>query len=159
MAAKGRTIDLIDKLSFPFFALSIVAESLALRNREKRTLGDLVDADDQTLSGTHLPPDPLVPMGFESQDSKASLAMLAGNVAVQLAVAPALIKVDEFLFRHRISNVGSRRGSMASAMILWDFCYYWHHRWMQEVRFLLAIHVSHNSIELYNLTTSLRQPW
>jgi len=39
MAPKGRTVDLIDKLSFPFFALAIGAEYLALKNREKRALG------------------------------------------------------------------------------------------------------------------------
>src|ERR1700685_879741 len=103
MTSKGRTVDLIDKLSFPFFALSIAAEYLALKNRDKRTLGDLADADIETLSGTQLPADPLVPIGFERQDSRASLSMLAGNVAVQLAVAPALIQVDEFLYRHRVS--------------------------------------------------------
>src|ERR1035438_3598596 len=52
MAPKGRTVDLIDKLSFPFFALAIAAEYLALKSREKRTLGDLADADFETLSGT-----------------------------------------------------------------------------------------------------------
>jgi hypothetical protein len=115
MATSGQTIDLIDKLSFPFFAFSIAAEHLALRGRDKRTLGDLLNADDETLSGAQLPVDPLIPMGFEGQDSRASLSMLAGNVAVQLAFAPALKKIDELLFRHRISNVGSRRGSMATA--------------------------------------------
>ena len=32
-----------------------------------------------------LPPDPLVPVGYERDDTKASLTMLAGNVAVNLA--------------------------------------------------------------------------
>lgn len=159
MATGRRTIDPIDKLSFPFFGVAIAAEYLALQNRDKRTLGDLRDADDVTLSGGQLPADPLVPIGFERRDSKASLSMLAGNVAVQLAVAPALIKVDEFLYRHRVSNVGSRRGSLTTAMVLWDFCYYWDHRWMHEVRLLWANHVSHHSSERYNLTTALRQPW
>jgi hypothetical protein len=38
------------------------------------------------LSGTKLAADPLILIGFERQDSKASLGMLAGNVVVQLAV-------------------------------------------------------------------------
>jgi sterol desaturase/sphingolipid hydroxylase (fatty acid hydroxylase superfamily) len=159
MVAKGRQIDLIDKLSFPFFAVSIAAEYFALRHKSKRHLGDLVDADIETLSGEQLPADPLVPLGFERRDSLASLAMLAGNVGVQLAVAPALIRIDEYLYGHRISKFGSRRGAMMSAMILWDFCYYWDHRWMHEVRLLWANHVTHHSSERYNLTTALRQPW
>jgi sterol desaturase/sphingolipid hydroxylase (fatty acid hydroxylase superfamily) len=152
-------IDLIDKLSFPFFALCIGAEYLALRNREHRTLGDLADANTETLSSCTLPADPLVPMGFERRDSLASLSMLAGNVAVQLAMQPALTKVDAMLYRHRIASLGGRRGSLTAAMVLWDFCYYWDHRWMHEVRLLWANHVSHHSSERYNLTTALRQPW
>ena len=35
----------------------------------KRTLGDLSDADVQTLSGTQLPADPLVPIGYERKDT------------------------------------------------------------------------------------------
>jgi sterol desaturase/sphingolipid hydroxylase (fatty acid hydroxylase superfamily) len=159
MASGPQKIDLIDKLSFPLFALSIGAEYLALRHREKRTLGDLALADVATLSGPELPADALVPIGFERRDSVASLSMLAGNVAVQLAMQPALATIDAALYRHRIANWGARRGAMTGAMVLWDFCYYWDHRWMHEVRLLWANHVSHHSSERYNLTTALRQPW
>ena len=60
-----RQLDLVDKASIPLFAVTMLAEYAALRNVPKRTLGDLYDADEQTLSGTHLPPDPLVPLGYE----------------------------------------------------------------------------------------------
>ena len=159
MAAKRRTVDLIDKLSFPMFAISLVVEYVSLRNREKRILGDMADADDETLSGSHEPRDPLVPLGFERKDTWASLAMLGGNVAVQLALQPAFDAMDEFLYRHRISRFGQRRGALLYAMVLWDLLYYWDHRWMHEVRLLWANHVSHHSSERYNLSTALRQPW
>ena len=159
MASKSRTIDLIDKLSLPLFVISMVVEYVALRSRTTRTLGDLATADDQTLSGLQRPADPLVPIGFERRDTAASLAMLAGNVAVQLAYAPVLDRSQEFLFRHRLSRFGQRRGAFWSAMVLWDFLYYWDHRWMHEVRLLWAHHVSHHSSERYNFSTALRQPW
>ena len=44
-------------------------------------------------------------------------------------------------------------------MVVWDFLYYWEHRWMHEVRLLWAHHVTHHSSERYNLSTALRQPW
>jgi hypothetical protein len=78
MAPKGRTVDLIDQLPFPISALAIAAEYLALKNREKRARA-MSPTPTSTLSGTHLPVDPLVPIGFEAQDSKASLSMLAGK--------------------------------------------------------------------------------
>jgi sterol desaturase/sphingolipid hydroxylase (fatty acid hydroxylase superfamily) len=100
-----------------------------------------------------------VPIGYERKDTIASLAMLAGNIAFGFVTLSAFGKVDRFLFKHRVANIGLRRGSIASAMVLWDFLYYWDHRWMHEVRLLWANHVTHHSGERYNLSTALRQPW
>ena len=154
-----RQLDLVDKASIPLFVVTMLAEYAALRKVPKRTFGDLRDADEQTLSGTQLPPDPLVPVGYERKDTVASLTMLAGNIAFGFATMAAFSRFDRFVFRHRISNIGRRRGSIAAAMVLWDFLYYWDHRWMHEVRLLWANHVTHHSSERYNLSTALRQPW
>ncbi|WP_339768312.1 sterol desaturase family protein [uncultured Paraglaciecola sp.] len=43
------------------------------------------------------------------------------------------------------------------AFILYDFCYYWNHRFGHEMSILWAAHVVHHSSEEYNLTTALRQ--
>lgn len=43
------------------------------------------------------------------------------------------------------------------ALLLWDFCYYWHHRLGHEVNVLWAAHVVHHQSEEYNLSTALRQ--
>jgi cytochrome P450 len=45
MVAKRQQIDLINKLSFPFFALSIAVEYVGSRDKAKRQLGDLADAE------------------------------------------------------------------------------------------------------------------
>ncbi|MBK9970488.1 MAG: sterol desaturase family protein [Acidimicrobiaceae bacterium] len=137
----------------------MLAEYAWLRKVPKRTDGDLDDADQATLSGTQLPPDPLVPVGYERKDTTASLSMLVGNVAFSFVTAAAFSRFDRLLFRHRVSNVGRRRGSFLTAMVLWDFLYYWDHRWMHEVRLLWANHVTHHSSQRYNLSTALRQPW
>jgi len=100
-----------------------------------------------------------VPLGYERKDTIASLCMLAGNIAFGFATMSAFGKFDRFLFKHRVSDVGMRRGSIVSAMVLWDFLYYWDHRWMHEVRLLWSNHVTHHSGERYNLSTALRQPW
>jgi sterol desaturase/sphingolipid hydroxylase (fatty acid hydroxylase superfamily) len=153
-------LDPIDLLSAPLFVGTMLWERQVLRRRPAlRTLGDLEGADERTLSGPQLPPDPLVPLGYERRDTAASLGMLAGNVAITLATAGALAKVSDAVYRRRITNIGSRRGALIGAMVLWDFLYYWDHRWMHEVRLLWAHHVSHHSSERYNLSTALRQPW
>ena len=44
-----------------------------------------------------------------------------------------------------------------SVFVLYDFCYYWNHRYGHEISLLWAAHVVHHSSEEYNLTTALRQ--
>jgi alkylglycerol monooxygenase len=44
-----------------------------------------------------------------------------------------------------------------SALLLYDFCYYWLHRMGHEVNLLWAAHVVHHQSEEYNLSTALRQ--
>lgn len=152
-------LDAIDMASIPLFVITMAAEWWLLRDRDKRTLGDMYDATPEQLSGLQLPADDLVPIGYERRDTAASLAMLLGSVTIGFAFAGAFTKLDKLLFKHRVSNVGSRRGSLVTAMVLWDFLYYWEHRWMHEVRVMWAHHVSHHSSERYNLSTALRQPW
>ena len=45
-----------------------------------------------------------------------------------------------------------------SALLAYDFCYYWLHRMGHEVNVLWAAHAVHHQSEQYNLTTALRQP-
>lgn len=44
-----------------------------------------------------------------------------------------------------------------TALVLYDFCYYWLHRMGHEVNVLWAAHVVHHQSERYNLSTALRQ--
>jgi len=44
------------------------------------------------------------------------------------------------------------------AFVLYDFCYYWHHRAGHTVGLFWAAHVVHHQSEEFNLTTALRQP-
>lgn len=51
------------------------------------------------------------------------------------------------------------------SFVLYDFLYYWFHRFSHQINFLWASHVVHHQSEEYNLTTALRQtsssvmPW
>ena len=153
-------IDKIDMLSGPVFVGTMLLEAKALKRRaELREPGDLDGWTKEQLSDPSLPPDPLVPVGYESHDTAASLAMLAGNVAVNVALMGALNRVNSALFGKRVANFGANRGGLAAAIVAWDFLYYWDHRWQHEKRIFWANHVTHHSSEHYNLSTALRQPW
>lgn len=153
-------IDALDLASGPVFVVTMLAEARSLKRRpELREFGDLDDATPAELSDSSLPADPLVPVGYERRDTTASLLMLVGNVAVNLASAAAVGRAHRFVYRNRVVDLGNRRGSFVISMVLWDFLYYWNHRWMHEVRLFWANHVTHHSSEYYNLSTALRQPW
>ncbi len=155
----SRPIDTVDVLSLPVFVGTMVWESRVLARRDLREFGDLDDATAAELSDSRRPPDPLVPVGYERRDTAASLSMLAGNIAVNLAIAGGIAAMNRFVFKRRVANLGTTKWSLPVAMVAWDFLYYWDHRWMHEVRLFWANHVSHHSSERYNLSTALRQPW
>ena len=50
-----------------------------------------------------------------------------------------------------------RRGPGSSALVAYDFLYYWHHRAGHRVALFWAAHVVHHQSEDYNLSTALRQ--
>jgi sterol desaturase/sphingolipid hydroxylase (fatty acid hydroxylase superfamily) len=155
----SRPIDTVDLLSLPTFVGTMIWEARVLARRELRDADDLADATNEELSDPSLPADPLVPVGYEPRDTKASLTMLAGNIAVNLALAGAVGAIGRFVFKRRIANLHATKWSLPAAMVAWDFLYYWDHRWMHEVRLLWANHVTHHSSQRYNLSTALRQPW
>lgn len=49
-------------------------------------------------------------------------------------------------------------GGWLAALVFYDFCYYWLHRFGHETSVLWASHVVHHQSQDYNLSTALRQP-
>lgn len=157
---KSLPLDTVELLSGPLFVATMVAEHRALSTRsEFREIDDLDGWTAGELSDPSLPPDPLVPVGYERKDTTASLLMLVGNVAMSLVAAGALGKISDKLFGKRVITISGRRGGFAVAMVAWDFFYYWSHRFQHEKRIFWANHVTHHSSRRYNLSTALRQPW
>src|SRR5690606_19802607 len=46
-----------------------------------------------------------------------------------------------------------------AAFFVFDFLFYWAHRWGHEVNLFWAAHSVHHQSEDYNLTVALRQSW
>lgn len=65
---------------------------------------------------------------------------------------------ERFWRKRRVGSVGAGPAALAAAVLVWDFIYYWNHRFMHESRYMWAVHVVHHSSEHYNLSTALRQP-
>jgi sterol desaturase/sphingolipid hydroxylase (fatty acid hydroxylase superfamily) len=84
-------------------------------------------------------------------------AIVAGGIAATTSWATATT-AERLWGKHRGSDKGNGPLALATAVIVWDFIYYWNHRFMHESRYMWAVHVVHHSSERYNLSTALRQP-
>jgi alkylglycerol monooxygenase len=56
-----------------------------------------------------------------------------------------------------IFELNNRVWAWLAVFVVYDFLYYWNHRFGHEMSFFWAAHVVHHSSEEYNLTTALRQ--
>lgn len=152
LRGRGGHVDLT-KVAIPAFTVTMLIEHLALRRRA--TVAPDADLPAEVSNVAR-------PVGYELRDTAASLAMGIGMLAVGVATERALGPLHERLTRTgpaRRARLGSRRGAVVTAILLWDLLYYWRHRWGHEVRLLWAGHVNHHSSERYNLSTALRQSW
>jgi sterol desaturase/sphingolipid hydroxylase (fatty acid hydroxylase superfamily) len=125
--------------AIPFFVLLLALEYLSFRQ---------VRAENEGL------------IGYEPRDTRTSLTMGLGNVAInfvwKFAVLAAYVAVYE------LTPLRLDPGDWWVWVLLFfadDFSYYWFHRISHESRGFWASHVVHHSSQHYNLSTALRQTW
>jgi len=121
----------------PFFVLLLLVEALTYR---------------------HLQRDGLV--GYELEDTRTSLVMGTGNVAVNVAWKLAVVAVYAALYE--LTPLRLDPGDWWVWVLLFfadDLAYYVFHRVSHESRVFWASHVVHHSSQHYNLSTALRQTW
>ncbi len=97
--------------------------------------------------------------GYEKRDTLASLGMGVGSLLFAGAIQLATYSVSDLLWPHRFYDLGEGVHVWIAAALIWDFCFYWHHRISHEVRLFWASHVNHHSSKHYNFSTALRQEW
>ncbi|MGI9602187.1 MAG: sterol desaturase family protein [Acidimicrobiales bacterium] len=137
-------------LAIPVFFATMGIEYLALRRAARQ---GRVPAPDTTA------PNVDEPVGYEPNDTLASLAMGTGSLVVNAFYEQLTAPVDRAIYRHRIADLGRARWAFLGAIVAWDFLYYWDHRLQHRSRVFWGNHVVHHSSQRYNLSTALRQPW
>ena len=125
--------------AIPFFVLLLVLEYLSFRQ---------LRAENEGL------------IGYDPRDTRTSLTMGLGNVAInfvwKFAVLAAYVAIYE------LTPLRLDPGDWWVWVLLFfadDFSYYWFHRISHESRGFWASHVVHHSSQHYNLSTALRQTW
>jgi sterol desaturase/sphingolipid hydroxylase (fatty acid hydroxylase superfamily) len=123
--------------AIPFFVLLLIVEFVSYR---------------------HLESDGLI--GYDLRDTRTSLAMGLGNVAINVVWKLAVLAAYAGLYELAPWHLP------ADSVWVWialffadDVSYYWFHRVSHESRVFWASHVVHHSSRFYNLSTALRQTW
>jgi sterol desaturase/sphingolipid hydroxylase (fatty acid hydroxylase superfamily) len=125
--------------AIPFFVLLLVVEWLSFRFAR----------DDH---------DELV--GYDLADTRTSLTMGLGNVAINVVWKVAVVTIYAALYELTPLRLSPDHWWVWVALFFADdLAYYWFHRVSHESRVFWASHVVHHSSQHYNLSTALRQTW
>jgi alkylglycerol monooxygenase len=97
---------------------------------------------------------------YKLHDTIANLSAGIGNQAFGLLsniflLALYVVTFQNFAFWELPVNIWTALGGF----VLFDFLYYWAHRWSHEVNILWGAHIVHHQSEEYNLSVALRQSW
>ena len=114
----------------------------------------VVDEHDQAPASSHRP---LRRWARKVRRVSGPVAIGAGGLAATTWVSSRTSAVRMWE-KGQARDLGGGAFAWLTALVGWDFIYYWNHRMMHEVRGMWAIHVPHHSSEHYNLSTALRQP-
>ncbi|HEV7917955.1 MAG TPA: sterol desaturase family protein [Solirubrobacterales bacterium] len=133
--------------AIPAFLVLLAVEFLALRHIHAH--------------GEEEEPHPGEALGYDSKDTRTSLAMGLGNGVIHGVWRLAEIAVMAWLYTEvaPFQFPASQPYTYAALFLADDFAFYWYHRIHHEVRLFWAQHVVHHSSERFNLSTALRQQW
>ena len=132
-------MDLI-ALAIPFFLLAILVE-LGVDKIRGTGFYRVNDAVNSLSAGTI------------STTTGYFTKLLPGVISAWVLQRFALIDIDPAWFDFSLRGLGL----WALALLAFDFCYYWKHRFGHEISVLWAAHSVHHQSEDYNLSTALRQ--
>jgi sterol desaturase/sphingolipid hydroxylase (fatty acid hydroxylase superfamily) len=99
-------------------------------------------------------------VGFERDDTRASLTMGVGNVIINVGWKFAVVAAYAALYELTPLRIPDDAWwAWVALFFADDLSYYWFHRVSHESRLFWASHVVHHSSQHYNLSTALRQTW
>lgn len=121
--------------ALPFFLISIIAE--LIHNYIKKGGED-----------------------FNFEDSITNLNLGVGSQAIGALSKSVLVMLFMWVWENfRITTIAPTWYSTVICIILFDYIYYWAHRWGHELNIFWGAHIVHHQSEEYNLTVALRQSW
>lgn len=97
---------------------------------------------------------------FNFEDSITNLNLGIGSQAIGALTKAGLLMMYAWMYDNfRFMTIEPSWYSLVIAIFLFDYAFYWAHRWGHEMNFFWGAHIVHHQSEEYNLTVALRQSW
>lgn len=97
---------------------------------------------------------------YRFNDAVTNLSLGIGNQIINTLLRVFLFGLYIWLYKNfAVANVPTNGWTIIISFILFDFLYYWAHRWSHTISFFWGAHVVHHQSEDYNLSVALRQSW
>lgn len=93
---------------------------------------------------------------FFSKDTWNNLAIFALSIGVSGFTKFLVLGIYFYIYEHRIYTFQYEIWVWVIALILYDFCKYWTHRFSHTIRWFWAAHVVHHSSEEFRLSNNFR---
>ncbi|GHB28261.1 hypothetical protein GCM10007094_15920 [Pseudovibrio japonicus] len=99
--------------------------------------------------------------GYGAKDTFFSLSLGIGSLVVEVLFGTFVAyTAQSWIYGYRlVESIPVNFWTIAACLFLYDFAFYWKHRFGHEYRLFWASHVNHHSSQHYNLSTALRQTW
>lgn len=93
---------------------------------------------------------------YTLKDTITNVYLSALNGGIDLAFRVFYLAVLAACYQSKLVTIENAWLYWTVLLILEDFAFYWLHRFDHEVRFFWAVHVTHHSSQLFNLTVGFR---
>lgn len=93
---------------------------------------------------------------YTLKDTITNVYLSALNGGIDLAFRVIYLAVLAACYQYKLVTIENVWLYWIALLILEDFAFYWLHRFDHEVRFFWAVHVTHHSSQLFNLTVGFR---
>lgn len=93
---------------------------------------------------------------YTTKDTLTNIYLSSLNFALDLLMLGICVAVLNFFFQFHFVSIDNPVLYWVALLVLQDFAFYWEHRIDHTVRLFWAVHVTHHSSDLYNLTTGFR---
>lgn len=99
------------------------------------------------------------PEYYRLNDALTNLNIGVSHLLFKLITTGAMLGAYVFIMEHFAVIHLSGITAYIVVLILFDFCFYWAHRYGHEINLFWGAHVVHHQSEEYNLSVALRQSW